>query len=315
MKDTIAAELTQLGLTPTESQVYLALIQNGAMGASAIAAATGLARTSVYPALGSLVDKGLVDAGEGYGSRFSAAPAERALPHLMAGDKEALLQRERLTTEVIERISSLAETDRDEAVPEELVQVIRSPRAVAERFDRLQLEAERQIDVFTKPPFFMSPGNPAQHTALRRGIRGRSIYEKAALDEPSIKPFLSQWIAAGEEARVYDGELPHKLAIFDAKIVLMPLIRPGEQTKTVLIRHPHLAQTLGLAFEHLWERSEPLAPLARKKNAQPSTAHSDATSQPHIQEAAATETQRTAPALTAGRDGQRPARRKKKLNT
>src|SRR5437870_8828493 len=91
MKETLAAELTQLGLTPTEAQVYVVLIQNAAMGATAIAAATSLARTAVYPALGSLVDKGLVDAGEGYGSRFSAVPAEQALPHLMAADKEELV--------------------------------------------------------------------------------------------------------------------------------------------------------------------------------------------------------------------------------
>src|SRR5438552_12596203 len=136
MKETLAAELTQLGLTPTEAQVYVVLIQNAAMGATAIAAATGLARTAVYPALGSLVDKGLADAGEGYGSRFSAVPAERALPHLLVSDKEALVERERLTSDVIERISSLEE--REETAPHEIIQVIRSPRAVAERFERLQ---------------------------------------------------------------------------------------------------------------------------------------------------------------------------------
>ena len=271
MKETLAAELTQLGLTPTEAQVYLALLQNGPMGASAIAAATGLARTSVYPALGSLVDKGLVDAGEGYGSRFAAAPAERALPHLMASDKEALLQRERLTTEVIERISSLAETDRDEPVPEELIQVIRSPRAVAERFDRLQLEAERLVEVFCKPPFFVGRGNPAEDKALRRGVRNRAIYEKAALDEPAIKPYLSKWLAEGEEARIYDGELPHKLAIFDSKVALMPLIMPGKQVKAVLIQHPKLVQTLSLGFEYLWERSQPVASPNQEKIARPSS--------------------------------------------
>jgi hypothetical protein len=90
-------------------------------------------------------------------------------------------------------------------------------------------------------------------------VRFKSIYERAALEEPEIKPHLARWIASGEEVRVYNGELPHKLAIFDCQVVLMPLIRPGEQTKTVLIRHPQLAQTLSLAFEHLWERSEPVA--------------------------------------------------------
>lgn len=263
MKDSMAAELTQLGLTPTEAQVYLALLQNGALGASAIAAATGLARTAVYPSVGSLVDKGLVDAGEGYGSRFSAVPAEQALPHLLEHDKEALLQRERLTHELVERISSLEE--REEAAPDEIIQVIRSPRAVAERFERLELEAERQIDIFTKPPFFMRAGNPALEKALRRGVQARSLYDKAAVDDPVVEPHLARWITYGEEARIYDGQLPHKLAIFDRQVVLMPLIRPGEQTKTLLIRHPQLAQSLSLAFEYVWERSEPITQLGKAK--------------------------------------------------
>src|SRR2546425_11522040 len=145
-KDTIVTELEQLGFTTNEANVYLALIQKGAMTATAIAAATGLARTAVYPTLNSLVDQGLVDAGEGYGSKVSAGPAERALPHLM-------LERERITREVIERISSLEEAD-ESASSEELIQVIRSPRAVAERFERLQLETEHDIVSFVKAPFF-----------------------------------------------------------------------------------------------------------------------------------------------------------------
>lgn len=263
MTGALASELTQLGLTPTEAQVYVALLQNGALGASAIAAATGLARTSVYPAVGALVDKGLVDGGEGYGSRFSAIPADRALPHLMEHDKEALLQRERLTHKLIEHIASLEE--REDAAPEEVIQVIRSPRAVAERFARLQLEAERQIDVFTKPPYFTSTENHEMRRALRRRVRARGLYEKAALEHPAIKPFLAGWIDAGEEIRIYDGELPHKLAIFDSQVVLMPLIGPGEQTKTLLIRHPQLAQSLSLAFEYIWERSEPPVQAAKAK--------------------------------------------------
>src|SRR5687767_5817739 len=188
MKETLALELTQLGLTPTEAQVYFALVQNGAMGASAIAAATGLARTAVYPAVGSLVDKGLANAGEGYGSRFSAVPAERALPQLLESEREALLQRERLTAEVIERISSLEE--RSESAPDEVIQVIRSPRAVAERFERLELEAKRQIDIWTKPPIFLRTGNPNLEKAMRRGVKSRTIYERTALEDPAVKPYF-----------------------------------------------------------------------------------------------------------------------------
>ena len=94
--------------------------------------------------------------------------------------------------------------------------MLRSARAVADRFERLELEAERQIDIWTKPPFFSRNGNPSIKRRCVAAWKARSLHEKAALDDPAIKPFISGWLAAGEEARIYDGELPHKLAIFDA---------------------------------------------------------------------------------------------------
>jgi sugar-specific transcriptional regulator TrmB len=263
MKETLAKELMQLGLTGTEAQVYLALVQNGAMGASAIAAATGLARTAVYPTLGALVDKGFADAGEGYGSRFSPVPAEQVLPHLLAADKAALFDRERLTAEVIERISSLEE--HAETGPDELIQVLRSPRAIGERFERLQLEAERSIDCFIKGLPLGDPSNPTQEKAQRRGVHYRGLYESVLLDEPATKARVLEWTTMGEEVRVYHGELPHKLVIVDSKVVLMPLVRSGESIKTVVIRHPELAQTLSLAFQYLWDRAEPLAQQPPRK--------------------------------------------------
>jgi sugar-specific transcriptional regulator TrmB len=257
MKETLTDELTQLGLTPTEAQVYLALIQNGPMGASAIAAATGLARTAVYPTLGALVDKGFAEGGEGYGSRFSSVPAEKALPQLLAADKAALLHRERLTAQTIELISSLGE--QAESVPDELLQVLRGPRALTDRFERLQLEAEHSIDCLVKSPLLADPNNPIQEKIQRRGVRYKSVYESRLLDDPITKARVQKWIALGEEARVYQGDLPQKLLIFDSKVVLMPIVRFGETLRTVVIRHPELAQTLSLAFQYLWDRAEPVS--------------------------------------------------------
>jgi sugar-specific transcriptional regulator TrmB len=258
MREDISQKLLQLGFTPNEAQVYLALVQSGPLSASSIAAATGLARTVVYPTLDRLVDRGLVDAGQGYGSRFSAVPAEAALGHL-------LLERERITSEVIDWVSSLKEPE--EAAPAELIQLIRSPRAIKERFDRLQLEAEQTIEVLCKPPFSASKGNPAEDTTLRRGIRNRAIYEQAALEHPSIKPYLLHWVEKGEDSRVFEGELPNKLAIFDSKTALVPLVTAQDQMGAVVIRHAQVVQMLTLGFEHLWERSIPLAKWLDQSNA------------------------------------------------
>ena len=315
MRDDSQTKLEQLGLSAAEAQVYFALVRSGGtLGASAVAAATGVPRTNVYPVLKSLVDRGIVEAEQGYGSRFTAVRPKEALPSLIVRAREDLFQRETLAGELVEHLESLAEP-RENNGESELIQVLRDPRSVSERYDRLRLEAKRAVEVFVKAPIFARPGpDPVFEEVLRRGVRCRGLYERAILDAPAVAPYLARWIAQGDEVRVYDGELPHKLAIFDSQIVLMPLIRPGEPTKTVLIRHPQLAQSLGLAFEHLWEQSNPIAPPKRKKISTPVLAQSDVKLQPHIERAAPAEKDGNATGFTAGRDGHRPSRRTKKLN-
>ena len=266
-------ELERLGLSAAEAQIYLALLKKGATWrAAAISATMRIPRSTVYMTLNALLDKGLVEAEAGHGGRFSAVPAERALPSLIAAEREEILQRqqevaerEKVAAELAQELSSVSSPAASDAGAE-VIQVLRDPRAVAERFERLVLEAKREIETFVKGPI-LNPhkGNSGQKKAQRRGVRIRALYERTLVEDPAVKPYLEEWVAGGEAARVYDGELPHKLVIFDHEVVLMPLAMPGEQTKTLLIRHPQLARSLSLAFEHLWERAKPLAQQGPKK--------------------------------------------------
>jgi sugar-specific transcriptional regulator TrmB len=263
MKENFVPELQNLGLSTAEAQVYITLLNHGSLGAAAVAQHTAIQRSNVYAVLSSLAEKGLIEAGTGYGSKFTAQLPDEALRALMIRERETLAHHQRLADELAPRMAPFANAS--EAAPEELIQVLRNSNVVAERFERLEAEAKRQIDIFTKPPFFGGRGNPTLAKALRRGVKARSLYESAALEDPGVKPYFSGWITAGEEARIYDGELPHKLAIFDFQVVLMPLIKPGEQTKTLLIRHPQLAQSLSLAFQYIWDHSEPVWQQPRQK--------------------------------------------------
>src|SRR5438067_103221 len=77
MQEAHLAGLEKVGLSSAEAQIYLALLRNAApMGASAVVAATGVPRSSVYPILTHLTDRGLLEAEAGYGGRFSAISAE-----------------------------------------------------------------------------------------------------------------------------------------------------------------------------------------------------------------------------------------------
>ena len=102
------------------------------------------------------------------------------MPTLIARERETIEHRAQLAGNLSAQLSSLT-VEATETVSEEVIQVIRSPRGVAERFDRLQLEAERVIEGFIKAPLFNRPGNPAQDIARRRGVRFRGLYERAVL--------------------------------------------------------------------------------------------------------------------------------------
>jgi HTH-type transcriptional regulator, sugar sensing transcriptional regulator len=262
MRELHRLELEELGLSSAEAQVYLALLRSsGGLGASAVATMAGIQRTSIYPILDALLEKGMVERGAGYGSRFTAVAPKQALPSLITREKQELSNRERLAGELADKLESVTEPF-DPTAEVEVIQVLRDPRLIAERFERLELEAERQIEVFNKPPVIGRIDNPAQNTAMRRGVRVRGIYEQTAINDSALEPYLSKWIAAGEEVRFYEGDLPHKLALFDRQIVLIPLVTPSGQGSALFIRHPQLALSLGMLFDSFWERSKPF-PVGR----------------------------------------------------
>ena len=265
MRELHRLELEELGLSSWEAQVYLALLRSsGGLGASAVGTATGIQRTSIYPVLDTLLEKGMVERGAGYGSRFTAVAPGRALPSLIAREKEELANRDRLARELADKLESVAEPF-DPNAEVEVIQVLRDPRLISDRFHRLELEAERRIEVFCKVPLYTRVDNPAQDKAMRRGVRCRGIYEEAAITDQTFEPYLSKWMATGEEARVYKGELPHKLALFDRQSVLLPLVSVNGQGSTLFIKHPQLATSLGMLFDSFWERSSPL-PVSRPKS-------------------------------------------------
>ena len=270
MEEHHLGSLEKFGLSTAEAQIYLSLSRAGApMRASAIVAATGVPRGSIYPTLSSLVEKGIVENGKGYGSQFAALPPEEALSRLIAAEKEKLSEAESLKADLIREIQSRA-NGRQNVSEANLVEVIRDPRAVSDRFQKLQRETEHEIEALVRPPMLALKkefkSNPAESESLRRGVTHRVIYQSSVLEHENIAPHLKGWIEAGEEARVFKGELPLKLALFDCRIAWMPLETNAERhpVVSVLIRHHALGRALRLLFDYLWRESEPIS-FGRKR--------------------------------------------------
>jgi sugar-specific transcriptional regulator TrmB len=272
MTKALQETLEQLGLAPTEAAIYLILLRNRqALGASAIAARAEMARSSVYPALTRLMDLGLVEGEPAYGSGFTAVRPDQGLESLIVRETQELSARERLAKDLVGELESLAGPISEITDPK-VVQVLRDPRVISERFNRLQAETRRTVEAFVKAPI-LNPhrGNPEEKKAQRRGVHARALYEQAVISDKNIKPYLKQWIAAGEEARVYEGDLPYKLMVFDRQTVLLTLVQHGGQSSAMLVRHHAFANSLGILFDYFWQQSKPLSFPSRVKKHEAAT--------------------------------------------
>src|SRR2546428_4851733 len=111
-------ELERLGLSAAEAQIYLALLRKGGTWrATAVAATMHIPRSTVYLALNALLERGLVEAETGYGGRFTAGPAERALPSLIPAEREELLQRQEELSPREQVAGELAQELKTQATP------------------------------------------------------------------------------------------------------------------------------------------------------------------------------------------------------
>jgi predicted transcriptional regulator len=96
-----------LGLSATEARVYLWLIENGSSPVQKISRKLSLPRSTVYSALDSLVQRGMISKGEKKGASFFSAEDVQAIVRMVERDKESLVQRELIARHLVKQISPL----------------------------------------------------------------------------------------------------------------------------------------------------------------------------------------------------------------
>jgi sugar-specific transcriptional regulator TrmB len=250
-------KLEQLGLSPAEAQVYLAVLNHGPLAATAIASQTGVPRTAVYPTLGSLVEKGLIEGGLAHGSKFTAVTPEEALRGLIAREERTLSERRQIAEELTASLPRLPEDAESEL--DDSVQLIRTGQLIGERQYRLQLESTRLIEAIVKAPILVArTWDAAQRKLMRRGVHYKALYERTVLDDPKIAPYLHGWLSGGEEARVFEGELPYKFFIYDQEVVLSTIVKRSGHPTALLVRHAPYARNMSILFNYFWNQSKPL---------------------------------------------------------
>jgi sugar-specific transcriptional regulator TrmB len=257
--DGAAERLVELGLTGYEATAYLALTRRGAATGAELARLAGLPRQRIYDVLEALVERGLASARPGRPVRYTAAAPESLLA-LVARRRAELDRLARDVDGVVERLGPVYRAGRAANDPLDFIEVLRDPGAIARRFAVVEASVEREILVFTKPPYAIEPGeNVAGLELLKRGVEARSVYERSIYDDPAQADAVHRFVAAGEQARVVE-RLPLKLVLVDGRVAMFTMEDPvaTDPALTIaVVEHAGFAALLRLAFEQAWSSGEP----------------------------------------------------------
>jgi DNA-binding CsgD family transcriptional regulator len=256
-----------LGVTHAEQEVYELLLGHSDVTLARLAELSGTGKIRLGGLLDSLEDHGMLTRTEEKPVRFTAAPPDIAVEILAARRQEEIARA---------RLAGIVLGNRFRVESDSPIQLVRGREAVAHQFHQIRQLAKQEVLILDKPPYVVEPDGSQlvlQRESQAKGVRYRTIYDRAALDEAGQLDELKQLTASGEQARVLTG-VPMKLVIADHRFGLVPYEPPAGH-QSVLLRSSALLDGLVTLFESLWERATPLWPQARHPGSEESLTTDD----------------------------------------
>jgi hypothetical protein len=268
--DQRTSRLTDLGLTAYEAKAYLALIARDRYTAAELARQAAIPRQRVYDVLDGLVRRGLAAPVQGAVRRFTAASPDAAIELLVAARRDEVNALSRDAAALADDLRETWVSGRDEGSTLEYVSVVRDRALLALRFNQMRDQAERQLLVWSRPPFVTADDEEGLGATRRLAAAGgdvRCVYESSVLADPALVAEIDAYVAVGEQARVADV-VPMKLCITDGSRALFSLTDPVAERLTatnIYVEHASLAASLVMAFEATWKQSTPWRTARRRR--------------------------------------------------
>ncbi len=286
-RERVQRDFEELGLNGNQARILVALLQSGPITGAELARATGIHRTSVFPVLAELRDRGLAEPVPGESGLWTPRGPDEVVDRLVAAHEERLRELRARGEETRQVLAELVPDQPSVAGPS--VQLLADAPSVRAAYDRLLAEAEHEFVVLNRPPYSAAAEptkrgraatdalnrdevKPAVLAAIERGVRVRVLYERAPWKEAASASFrsaMARYHAAGVEGRLVES-LPIKLAMADRRAALAALTDPELPEigfpANLLVEHAGLCDYLATAFEHLWAAAQACPkPSGRKR--------------------------------------------------
>lgn len=241
--------LEVLGLTEVQERIYRELVAGGPLDVTSIAQRLGLDSGDVTAHLRILREQRLVNPTGAMPPRYLAAPPDLVL--------EPVLMRhsQRVRSELDELTRSYRTAQRRGDLSE-LVEILVGEDVLADRLNQLNRHADGEVLRLHRMP-------PSRLAALDRrenGLRHRTLYDRASLEQPGLIDQVNTLLRRGEQCRTLD-QLPMNLVIGVGCGAVMPLaVGRGARPMSLFVRPSALLDSLVELFDILWNHSTPLQP-------------------------------------------------------
>lgn len=256
MSDT-AVYLEKLGLTPTESSIYLSGLTQGECDIQTLLRATGIKRPTLYHALETLMQKGLVVKRGSERKRLFAMSDPNQLGRLLDRKVEELTAQKDLLGQIVVSLTEKMPKQDLKGMEVSHFEGVEGVKTVIE--EALYCKARNWSILAPRKNVFseMTREYNAYYlrTRAQRGIRARTLWEKETahlgrlLTKDEIEQREPRYLPAS-----FTGKFASIILLFDDKIAL---IHPAPAPSAHLIRSIDIHRLLLAIFDGIWEIAEP----------------------------------------------------------
>ena len=240
--------LEEIGLTKSEINVYLALLELGSSSTGKIVDKAKTSSSKIYEILDRLIDKGLVSfivkSGVKY---FEAAPPERIMDYMKEKEEKILKQKDELK-------NLLPELELRKRLSE-----YKSEATVYKGLKGVETAFMSSLDLLKEGETFKVIGIPSRPQALnrffvrfnkeraRRKIRAKFIFNEVAKGEIQTLPENNPM----SETRFIPQVTPASINIFNDRIIIFP---DAKEPLLFVIDSKEVAESFKVQFEMLWNQ-------------------------------------------------------------
>lgn len=231
----VAIVLEELGLTLSETRIYLVLVQIGSSQTGVISKAAGIHRQHVYHTLNSLEEKGLIEKKLGKITHYSAIPIEKGLSILIKRRQKEISILKAKSQKIIEKLKKEKDTQHLPVQEESNFTIVYGREILIQRLKETLRKSSSSVEVITSPVrFSVAIHNFANEyrKALKRGLKIRIATEKHVVEKTALG--IVRKLARNPNFQVKDFSEPTEaiITIFDNKEAFVSLSATAHLKKT-----------------------------------------------------------------------------------